>query len=167
MPGSRPDVVLEATFRRWLEDPESDVVHVEQVSESGSDPGTPPSIHPSIRPSIQRWAVRMRQTVRDATTVWWEVGQRSLRCEAYVLPAPEGDPSEVHRQCLVRNATAWRVHFAVDREGAVVLRGRLPLTRVTAEELDFLLGEIYETIEVSFRPMLKAWLARPGRENSP
>ena len=165
MPGSRPEAeaVLEATFRRWLEDPESDVVHVEQVNESGIGSST----HRSIQPSIRRWAVRMRQTVRDATTVWWEIGQRSLRCEAYVLPAPESDPSEVHRQCLIRNATAWRVHFAVDREGAVVLRGRLPLTRVTAEELDLLLGEIYETIEVSFRPMLEAWLARPERENSP
>jgi hypothetical protein len=157
MPGSRPEAkaVLEATFRRWLEDPESDVVHVEQVNESG------------LEPSIRRWAVRMRQTVRDATTVWWEIGQRSLRCEAYVLPASERDPSEVYRQCLIRNATAWRVHFAVDREGAVVLRGRLLLTQVTAEELDLLLGEIYETIEVSFRPMLEAWLARPERENSP
>jgi hypothetical protein len=157
MPGSRPEAkaVLEATFRRWLEDPESDVVHVEQVNESGMEPST------------QRWAVRMRQTVRDATTVWWEIGQRSLRCEAYVLPAPERDPSEVHRQCLVRNATAWRVHFVVDREGAVVLRGRLPLERVTTEELDLVLGEIYETIEVSFRPMLAAWLAGGEREKSP
>ena len=158
MPGSRPEVVatLEAAFGRWLEDPESDVVHVEQVN--GSAPGD--------APGMLRWAVRMRQTVRDATTVWWEVGQRSLRCEAYVLPAPESDPSEVHRQCLVRNATTWRIHFAVDREGAVVLRGRLPLERVTPEELDLLLGEIYETIEVSFRPMLSAWLSG-GREISP
>ncbi|HEX2370121.1 MAG TPA: YbjN domain-containing protein [Acidimicrobiia bacterium] len=120
-----------------------------------------------MEPSTQRWAVRMRQTVRDATTVWWEIGQRSLRCEAYVLPAPERDPSEVHRQCLVRNATAWRVHFVVDREGAVVLRGRLPLERVTTEELDLVLGEIYETIEVSFRPMLAASLAGGEREKSP
>ncbi len=118
MPGSRPEAgeILEAAFRRWLEDPESDVVHVEEVS--GSAPGD--------ESAMRRWAVRMKQTVRDATTVWWEIGQRSLRCEAYVLPAPESDPSEVHRQCLVRNATAWRIHFAVDREGAVVLRGRLP-----------------------------------------
>jgi Putative bacterial sensory transduction regulator len=157
MPGSPPEAkaVLEATFRRWLEDPESDVVHVEQVNESG------------IAPSMQRWAVRMRQTVLDATTVWWEIGQRSLRCEAYVLPAPERDPSEVHRQCLVRNATAWRVHFLVDREGAVVLRGRLPLARVSTEELDLVLGEIYETIEVSFRPLLAAWITGGQRENSP
>ena len=157
MPGSRPEAgeTLEAAFRRWLDDPESDVVHVEEVS--GSTPGD--------EPTVRRWAVRMKQTVRDATTVWWEIGQRSLRCEAYVLPAPESDPSEVHRQCLVRNATAWRIHFAVDREGAVVLRGRLPLERVTAGELDLLLGEIYEMIEVSFRPMLAAWLAK--RENSP
>ncbi len=110
----------------------------------------------------------MRQTVRDATTVWWEIGQRSLRCEAYVLPAPERDPSEVHRQCLVRNATAWRVHFAVDREGAVVLRGRLPLERVTAEELDLVArARSTRPSRCSFRPMLAAWLAGGERENSP
>jgi hypothetical protein len=42
----------------WLEDPDSSVEYAEEVE--------------------CRWAVRMRQEVRDATTVWFDVGERSL-----------------------------------------------------------------------------------------
>jgi hypothetical protein len=135
--------VLEERIELWLEDPESSVEYAEQVD--------------------GRWAVRMRQETRDATTVWFEVGERSLRYEAYVMPAPVV-PTEVHRQALVRNASAWRCFFAVDDEGAVVLRGRVPADRVTIGELDRVLGEIYETIEIAFRPMVRAGF--PGREKS-
>jgi len=97
----------------------------------------------------------MRQEVRDATTVWFDVGERSLTFEAYLMPAPV-DPAEVHRQALFRNNSTWRVFFAVDREGAVVLRGRLAEAQVTLEELDRVLGEIFEMVEVSFRAMIRA-----------
>jgi hypothetical protein len=105
----------------------------------------------------------MRQDVRDATTVWFDIGQRSLQFEAYVMPAPLM-PAEVHRQALVRNARAWRCFFAVDGEGAIVLRGRLSADRVTLDELDRVLGEVFETIEIAFRPMVRAGF--PSREKS-
>lgn len=135
--------VLVERITLWLEDEESSVEYAEEVE--------------------GRWAVRMRQETRDATTVWFDVGERSLRFEAYVMPAPAA-PSEVHRQALVRNARAWRCFFAVDDEGAIVLRGRLGADRVTLEELDRVLGEVFETIEVAFRPMIRAGF--PGREKS-
>ena len=127
--------VLIERIRLWLEDPDSSVEYAEELD--------------------GRWAVRMRQEVRDATTVWFEVGERSLTFEAYLMPAPL-DATEVHRQALVRNNSAWRVFFAVDREGAVVLRGRIPQARVTLEELDRVLGEIFEMVEVAFRAMIRA-----------
>ena len=126
--------VLEERIRQWLGDQGSSVEYAEEVE--------------------GRWAVRMRQETREATTVWFEVGERSIGYEAYLMPGPE-EPAGVHRLALVRNMRAWRVFFAVDAEGAVVLRGRLPADRVTLEELDLVLGEMYETIEVSFRPMLQ------------
>lgn len=135
--------ILEERIRLWLDDAESNVVYAEEVE--------------------GRWAVRMTQETRDATTVWFDVGERSLWFEAYVLPAP-AEPAEVHRQALVRNLRAWRCFFALDHEGALVLRGRLATDQVTLEELDRVLGEVYETIEVSFRPMARAGF--PGRENS-
>jgi hypothetical protein len=105
----------------------------------------------------------MRQETRDATTVWFDVGQRSLTFEAYVLPEPVA-PEEVHRQAMVRNARAWRCFFAVDSENAIVLRGRLAADRVTLDELDRVLGEVYDTIELAFRPMVRAGF--PAREKT-
>lgn len=135
--------VLEERIRLWLEDEEGSVEYAEEVE--------------------GRWAVRMRQETRDATTIWFTIGERSLEFEAYVLPEPVA-PAEVHRQALLRNARAWRCFFAVDAENAIVLRGRLAADLVTIEELDRVLGEVYETIDLAFRPMVRAGF--PGREKT-
>lgn len=135
--------ILEERIRLWLDDEEGSVEYAEEVE--------------------GRWAVRMRQETRDATTIWFTIGQRSLEFEAYVLPEPR-EPAGVHRQALARNARAWRCFFALDAENAVVLRGRLATDLVTVEELDRVLGEVYETIELAFRPMARTGF--PGREKS-
>ena len=129
--------ILEQRIEEWLDDGDSTVEYAEEVE--------------------GRWAVRMRQETRDATTIWFTVGERSLWFEAYMFPVGE-DSSGVFRQALVRNARAWRVFFALDSEGGLVLRGRLPAPLVTMAELDMVLGEVYETVEVAFRPMLAAHL---------
>jgi hypothetical protein len=36
-----------------------------------------------------RWFVRMRGEEKDFTTIWLTLGQRTLRYETYVMPAPE------------------------------------------------------------------------------
>ena len=131
---SDPGNVLAQTIAAWVADPHSDVEYAEQVE--------------------GRWAVRMRQGVRSATTVWWTVGDRTVAAEAYVLPAPPASQAEVYRLCLLRNHRMWRCHFSLDREGAVVLTGRLKVEEVTAQSLDLLLGEIYEAVELSCRPLV-------------
>jgi hypothetical protein len=105
----------------------------------------------------------MRQDTRDATTVWFEVGQRSLRFEAYLMALPD-ESGPAFLQALRRNSGVWRAFFAIDAENGLVLRGRLPEERVTPEELDLVLGEIYDLVEVSFLPLLRA--AYPEREKS-
>ena len=135
--------ILTTRIQQWLDDPESSVEYAEEME--------------------GRWAVRMRQQVRDATTVWFTVLERSLEYEAYVIPVPPG-AVDVLRQALVRNQRAWRAFFAIDKEGDLLLRGRLPADRVTLLELDRVLGEIYETIEISFRSMVS--VIQTSRENS-
>jgi hypothetical protein len=134
--------VLEAAIQRWLNDPESDVVYAEEVE--------------------GRWAVRMRQSVRDATTVWWEAGDYTISAEAYVLPGPAVDPA-AYRLVLARNYGTWRAHFALDHEGAFVIRGRVD-AGAGFEELDMLLGEVYALVETTFRPLVR--LAFPAREKT-
>jgi hypothetical protein len=139
---------LAATISRWVDDPESDVVYAEKVEE--------------------RWAIRMRQTVREATTVWWQAGDRSVTAEAYLIPPPELTLA-AYRLALVRNMASFRVWFALDREGALVLRARIPIEPAAPErlerELELTLGEIYEKVEISFRPLLAA--AFSAREKNP
>jgi hypothetical protein len=128
---------LEQRIRLWLDDPGSSVVYAEEVD--------------------GRWAVRMRQEVRDATTVWFEPGERSLRYEAYVMPVAG---PEAHRLALRRNMRSWRAFFAVDDEGALVIRGRLAADTVTTGELDLVLGEIYDLVEISFGHLVE--IAKSG-----
>jgi len=129
-----PAAVLAQTIAAWVQDPESDVEYSEEVE--------------------GRWEVRMRQGGRSATTVWWTVGDRSVVAEAYVLPAPPANQAGVYRLCLLRNHRLWKCHFALDREGAVVLIGRLTVAEVDFRSLDRLLGEIYDAVELSFRPLV-------------
>lgn len=142
-PEAARDLIVEASSA-WVADPESDVAW------SGEYEG--------------RHGVRVAQQVRDFTTVWFDVGDRTLGYEAYLAPPPPYNREEVYRQCLVRNAAGWRVRFAVDAEGAIFLRGRMPLDHVDATELDAILGAIYDMVEVSFRGIIRAGFAR---EKSP
>lgn len=134
-------MLLEETSRAWVEDPASDVVWC------GEHEG--------------RWGIRMRQTVRDFTTLWFDVGERTLGYEAYVVPEPAANKEEVYRQLLVRNQRRWRVHFAIDRDGGVVLRGRLPIEQVDAAELDAIVGAVYEAVEEAFRALVEWGFSRP------
>lgn len=143
-PPAPESTVLESAIQRWLADDESDVTYAELVE--------------------RRWAVRMAQTVREATTVWWTMGTYTISAEAYVLPAPPGDAEAAYRLALRRSLDSWRCHFALDAEGAVVIRGRVSREADFAE-LDALLGEIYQMVEMSFRPLVR--LGFGAREKTP
>lgn len=125
--------IVEDVIAGWLEDDESDVVAAEWYE--------------------GRWAVRMTQTVRDATTVWWQVGERSVRAEAGVLPA--GDSPDRLKVALRRNDDTWRVRWCLDRHGWLVLRSRIGVEHVDYMEMDLVLGEIYDQIERTWRILLR------------
>jgi hypothetical protein len=131
--------VLEQAIERWVADPESAVEYSELVE--------------------GRWATRMRQEVRDATTVWWEPDQRTLKVEAYVAPSPPNRLAEVYRLCLARNASTYRTWFALDTEDGIVLRARIATEDVTPTVLDQVLGELYEQIELTFPHIVRLGFA--------
>lgn len=132
--------LLERVTQAWVDDPDGDVVW------AGDHEG--------------RRGVRMRQTVRDFTTVWFTTGERTVAIEAYVLPAPPHRREEVYRQVLARNAGTRRVHFALDADGDLVLVGRIPVNEASELELELALGEVYALVEVSFRALVAAAFGR-------
>ncbi len=102
-----------------------------------------------------RWYVRMIGEHKDFTTVWVTLGQRTLRYETYVMPAPEENFEAVAEQLLRRNDQLVGVHFSIGEENAIYLRGELPNGAVNAAELDRVLGTLYSTVEAAFLPILK------------
>jgi hypothetical protein len=102
-----------------------------------------------------RWYVRMIGEEKDFTTVWLTLGQRMLRYETYVMPAPEENETAVMEFVLRRNDQLVGAHFSVGAEDALYLRGELPDIAVTGDELDRVLGTLYTTVEANFRPLLR------------
>lgn len=102
----------------------------------------------------RRWYVRMRGEEKSVTTVWITVGQRTIRYETYVLPAPEENHAEFYEHLLRRNDRLVGAHFSVGAEDAVYLRSDLPVAALDEAELDRALGTIYATVEQCFRPAL-------------
>lgn len=102
-----------------------------------------------------RWHVRMRGDDKEFTTVWLTLGQRMLRYETYVMPAPEENDGELYEHLLRRNNALVGAHFSIGIEDAVFLRGEMPLALVTVDELDRVLGTLYATVEQSFQMLLR------------
>jgi len=107
----------------------------------------------------RRWYVRMRGEEKDFTTVWLTLGQRTLRYETYVMPAPEENASELYEYLLRRNEKLVGAHFSIGLEDAVFLRGELPLALLDEDELDRVIGSLYAYVEQHFRPMLRIGFA--------
>jgi hypothetical protein len=107
-----------------------------------------------------RWYVRMRGDEKDFTTVWLTLGQRTLRYETYVMPAPEDNPAEVAELLLRRNDSLVGAHFSIGEEDAIYLRGELPDVAVDEAELDRVLGTLYTTVEANFRALVRLGFAR-------
>lgn len=101
-----------------------------------------------------RWYVRMKGDAKDFTTVWITLGQRTLRYETYVMPAPEENAIELFDNLLRRNERLVGAHFSIGAEDAVFLRGELPLAALNEAELDRIVGSLYAYVEQCFRSLL-------------
>jgi hypothetical protein len=106
-----------------------------------------------------RWYVRMRGVEKEFTTIWLTLGQRTLRYETYVMPAPEENASMLYESLLRRNEKLVGAHFSIGIEDAVFLRGELPLSALTEPELDRVVGTLYQTVEHVFQGLLRIGFA--------
>ncbi len=106
-----------------------------------------------------RWYVRMRGQDKEFTTIWLTLGQRTLRYETYVMPAPEENAEALYENLLRRNDRLVGAHFSIGMEDAIFLRGEMPVAQVSESELDRLLGTLYATVEQCFRALLSIGFA--------
>jgi hypothetical protein len=106
-----------------------------------------------------RWFVRLRGEEKEFTTVWLTLGQRTLRYETYVMPAPEENAEALYEHVLRRNESLVGAHFSIGVEDAIFLRGELPLRLVDEPELDRVVGTLYATVERVFPAIIRIGFA--------
>ena len=107
-----------------------------------------------------RWYVRLAGESKEIVTIWLTLGQRTLRYETYVMPAPEDNAAELADQLLRRNDRLVGAHFSIGHEDAIYLRGAIPVSAVTTDELDRVVGTLYQTVEHAFPALIRLGFAR-------
>lgn len=147
--GERLDDV-QARIDRWLDGLAADNPTVTAIDRGTSD-DTPFG--------EARWYVRMRGDDKDVITIWLTLGQRTLRYETYVVPAPEENVDQVKDLLLRRNDSLVGAHFSIGAEDAIYLRGELPDIAAIDDELDRVLGTLFVTVEANFMALLRLGFA--------
>jgi hypothetical protein len=107
----------------------------------------------------RRWYVRIHGEDKDVWTIWFSLGQRTLRFETYLLPAPEENRAEYYEHLLRRNRGLTGMALEIGDEDAVFLAGSVPVAHVDAAVLDRILGSMYAYVELIFRPALRIGFA--------
>jgi hypothetical protein len=92
---------------------------------------------------------------RLKTACWLTVGAHALEVEAFVMRKPDENLEGVYAFLLKRNVRMYGVCWAIDAAGDVYLTGRLPLSAVTADELDRILGCVLSYADDTFNVLLE------------
>jgi hypothetical protein len=106
-------------------------------------------------PEIPRWYVRFGCDGRDATTIYFDLHQRTLRYEVYFLPDPPRNQLELYRFVLERNHNLYGARFSIGPDGDLYLTGRVALEHLDTDELDRIIGVLYELVETWFQPAVR------------
>jgi hypothetical protein len=122
-------------------------------------------------PELHRWYVRFTCDTRDATTIYFDLHQRTLRYEVYFLPAPPTPTAEesarLYEFLLKRNHRMYGARFSLGPEGDIYLLGRLALEHLSEEEIDRIIGVLYELTERYFPTVVQLAYGRPVAPPSP
>jgi hypothetical protein len=117
------------------------------------------AVERDMEPGERRWFVRVRGEQKSVFTVWFQLRQRTLQYETYVLPAPEENHAAFYEHLLRRNLKLFGASFAIGDENAVFLVGQVGNDCVDDDELDRILGSLYVWVEQFFRPALRIGFA--------
>ena len=83
------------------------------------------------------------------------VGAHALEIEAFVMRKPDENHEQVYAFLLQRNARMYAVSWAIDGAGDVYLTGRVPLSSITGDEIDRVLGCVLEYADGTFNTLLE------------
>jgi hypothetical protein len=114
------------------------------------------------RPGVFTAALPGERKLQTACSL--RVGEHSLAISAFVARNPDENREAVYRWLLERNLRLYAVAFAVDHTGDIYLDGRIPLSAVTPDEIDRLLGSVLTYADESFNTILELGFASSIRK---
>ncbi|MGW0330515.1 YbjN domain-containing protein [Streptomyces sp. NPDC003011] len=115
-------------------------------------------------PAPGTYVVQLPGSRKLSTTVSLLLGRHSLSLNAFVIRHPDENESGVHRWLLERNLKLYGMSYAVDPLGDVYVTARLPLSTVTPDEIDRLLGQVLEAADGAFNTLLELGFASAIRK---
>ncbi|HZC73593.1 MAG TPA: YbjN domain-containing protein [Jatrophihabitans sp.] len=101
------------------------------------------------------FAVALPGEKRLKTACVLTVGTHALEIEAFVMRAPDENREQVYAWLLQHNTRMYAVAWAIDGAGDVYLAGRLPLSAISVDEIDRVLGCVLEYADGSFNTLLE------------
>jgi hypothetical protein len=107
------------------------------------------------QPRPGAFLVKLEGQHKLATMTWLVVGEHSLGVEAFFCRQPDENHAAFYRFLLERNGRMYGVHFTLDQTGDVYLTGRLPLSSVSADDIDRLLGCVLSYSDENFDAALE------------
>ncbi|MEU9730866.1 YbjN domain-containing protein [Streptomyces sp. NPDC048002] len=128
----------------------TDFLQDAELSWENPDPGT--------------YVITLPGTRKLSTTVSLRLGRHSLSLNAFVIRHPDENEPGVHRWLLERNLKLYGVSYAVDPLGDIYVTAKLPLSSVTPEDLDRLLGQTLEAADGAFNTLLELGFASAIRK---
>ena len=89
----------------------------------------------------------------------------SARCATRCTSCPTRPRhhEELYRFLLQRNHTTYGAHFSIGPDGDCYLVGRALLEHLDVDELDRIIGVLYELVERWFQPAIRIGFARDRR----
>ena len=82
-----------------------------------------------------------------------------LHYETYLMPGPEENHADFWEYMLRKNRRLIGVTLCIGDEDSVFLVGAIPVSTVTEDELDRILGTCWMAIEDCFKPGLRIGFA--------
>lgn len=98
------------------------------------------------------------------TPVRIDIGPHALGVHAFVCRRPDENFETVYRWLLEKNMRLYAVAFGLDHHGDIYLDARLPLSAVTPDDLDRLLGSVLTYADESFNTILELGFATSIRK---
>lgn len=88
-----------------------------------------------------------------------QIGEHSVRVEAFVCRRPDENFEGVYRFLLKRNRRLYGVAYTLDNVGDIYLIGRMAAESVTADEIDRVLGQVLEAVDSDFNTLVELGFA--------